>query len=122
MQGVEDKLSVSDLLAGADERVCWLCVFCCFLVLRWGIDTDVSRELDKLAVRVTDYENLLRDLGTIVDGRAAERIRTVLEKVRDIPILTLDETNVSASPAKSLTPASTPITAAVAVKALSPVR
>ena len=73
-------------------------------------------------MRVTDYENLLRDLGTIVDGRAAERIRTVLEKVRDIPILTLDETNVYASPTKSLTPTSTPIAAAVAAKALSPAR
>lgn len=73
-------------------------------------------------MRVTDYENLLRDLGTIVDGRAAERIRTVLEKVRDIPILTLDEPNVYASPAKSLTPTSTPIAAAVAAKALSPAR
>ena len=73
-------------------------------------------------MRVTDYENLLRDLGTIVDGRAAERIRTVLEKVRDIPILTLDETIVYASPAKSLTPTSTPIAAAVAAKALSPAR
>ncbi|GCB25139.1 uncharacterized transcriptional regulatory protein C3C7.04 [Aspergillus awamori] len=40
-------------------------------------------ELDKLAVRVTDYENLLRDLGPLVDGRAAERIRTVLEKHSD---------------------------------------
>lgn len=71
-------------------------------------------------MRVTDYENLLRDLGPIVDGRAAERIRTVLEKVRDTPILTLDETNVNASPAESLTPASTPI--AVAAKTLSPAR
>ncbi|EHA21999.1 hypothetical protein ASPNIDRAFT_210577 [Aspergillus niger ATCC 1015] len=41
-------------------------------------------ELDKLAVRVTDYENLLRDLGPLVDGRAAERIRTVLEKSRGV--------------------------------------
>ncbi|GLB05261.1 hypothetical protein AtubIFM57258_011299 [Aspergillus tubingensis] len=68
-----------------DTPVCRQCKelrISCRYPISWRERT--KGELDKLAVRVTDYENLLRDLGTIVDGRAAERIRTVLEKSREV--------------------------------------
>ncbi|PYH98300.1 hypothetical protein BO71DRAFT_64887 [Aspergillus ellipticus CBS 707.79] len=40
-------------------------------------------EMDKLSIKTMEYENLLRELGTHVDGRAAERIKNVLEKYSD---------------------------------------
>lgn len=45
------------------------------------IDLKVFRQLNKLSTKTSDYENLLRDLSSVVDGRAAERIKLVLEKV-----------------------------------------
>lgn len=37
--------------------------------------------MEELSSKTQEYENLLRDIGTFVDGRTAERIRTTLEKV-----------------------------------------
>ncbi|PYI05933.1 C6 transcription factor [Aspergillus sclerotiicarbonarius CBS 121057] len=64
-----------------DTPVCRQCKelrFTCHYPISWREKT--KGELDKLAVKVTDYENILRDLGTLVDGRAAERIKAVLDK------------------------------------------
>lgn len=39
------------------------------------------RQINNLASQATDYENLLKDIGTFVDGRTAERIKGMLDKV-----------------------------------------
>lgn len=37
--------------------------------------------MDDLSVKVREYENILKDIENIVDGRASERIRNALDKV-----------------------------------------
>ncbi|KAF9889127.1 hypothetical protein FE257_007616 [Aspergillus nanangensis] len=37
-------------------------------------------ELSSLSTKAQEYENLLKDIGNVVDGRTAERIRSTLEK------------------------------------------
>lgn len=41
----------------------------------------MRRQLDKLEIKTQEYENLLKEIGNIVDGRTAERIRNTLDKV-----------------------------------------
>lgn len=51
------------------------CLYCSFSLFDW------NRRLEELSSKAQDFENLLRELGNVVDGRAKERIRNTLEKV-----------------------------------------
>ena len=55
-----------------------LCV--CFLFLTDG-DFGLCRHLEELSSKTQDFEQLLKDLENVVDGRAAERIKRTLAKV-----------------------------------------
>ncbi|PWY92612.1 hypothetical protein BO70DRAFT_384095 [Aspergillus heteromorphus CBS 117.55] len=64
-----------------DTPICRQCKelrMSCRYPVSWRDQT--KGEIDKLSVKSADYENILRELSTHVDGRAAERIKSVLEK------------------------------------------
>ncbi|RAK71711.1 Zn(II)2Cys6 transcription factor [Aspergillus fijiensis CBS 313.89] len=64
-----------------DTPVCRQCKelrVSCRYPISWRERT--KTQLNKLSTKTSDYENLLRDLSSVVDGRAAERIKLVLEK------------------------------------------
>jgi len=52
----------------------------CFLFLTDG-DFGLCRHLEELSSKTQDFEQLLKDLENVVDGRAAERIKRTLAKV-----------------------------------------
>lgn len=83
-------MSISGVMEGEDKRVRRGSVVLC------GLTTDSygfffghgHRQLDILSVKTQDYENLLREIGSMVDSRTSERIKSMLDKVRasgDIP-------------------------------------
>lgn len=39
------------------------------------------RQVEKLSEKAQDYENLLKDLGNLVESRTADRIKSLLDKV-----------------------------------------
>ncbi|KAI9044445.1 Zn(II)2Cys6 transcription factor [Aspergillus affinis] len=55
-------------------------------------------QLDKLEMKTQEYENLLKEIGNIVDGRTAERIRNTLDK------WSARDDSTSSSQSNSLTP------------------
>ncbi|RAL15567.1 C6 transcription factor [Aspergillus homomorphus CBS 101889] len=64
-----------------DTPVCRQCKelrVSCRYPISWRERT--KTQLDKLSTKTSDYENLLRELNSVVDGRAAERIKHVLDK------------------------------------------
>lgn len=49
----------------------------------WKLTHDArTRQVDKLSEKAHDYENLLKDLGNTVEARTADRIKSLLDKVR----------------------------------------
>jgi hypothetical protein len=54
----------------------------CTCVLVWLIRLPMGRrQLDILLIKCQDYEDLLRELSTIVDSRTSARIKSMLDKV-----------------------------------------
>lgn len=47
----------------------------------WRLISQYYRELSSLSAKVEDYENLLKDISTYVDGRTADRVLATLNKV-----------------------------------------
>lgn len=62
-------------MEGEDESVCSSLLFCLVLGLT------PARNLEDLSNKSREYENLLKDIGNIVDGVTCERIRDALDKV-----------------------------------------
>jgi hypothetical protein len=77
-------VSISGVMEGEDKRVRR------GSVMLYGLTTDSflflfchgCRQLDILSVKTQDYENLLREIGSLVDSRTSERIKCTLDKVR----------------------------------------
>jgi hypothetical protein len=54
------------------------------LVLACILVTDtflIYRQVESLSEKAVDYENLLKDLGMLVETKTADRIRSLLDKV-----------------------------------------
>lgn len=66
----------------------WGCAGVCWCVLVWvwvwvyGLTFVAEyRQMDSLTVKVREYENILKDMEHVVDGRMSERIKDALNKV-----------------------------------------
>ena len=75
---VASYLPVSGGVEGEDEKVRHRPVSVIVTVTDWIL---CDRQVDRLSEKALDYENLLKDLGSLVEYRAAERIRSLLDKV-----------------------------------------
>ncbi|KAJ5648282.1 hypothetical protein N7490_004654 [Penicillium lividum] len=65
-----------------------------------GWKEKTKKHVEKLTEKVYDYENMLKDLGNIVENRAAERIKSLLDKHG----LDAAESSPGSAPSHSVTP------------------
>jgi hypothetical protein len=48
---------------------------------RYADPSSAHRQVEKLSEKAQEYESLLKELGNVVESRAADRIRSLLDKV-----------------------------------------